>query len=140
MMGLLDILGGGKTLAAPIEAVGSVLDKVVTTDKDRANAEQVMALIRQNPILWQVTLNQLNAQSNRWFDSGWRPFIGWIGGLCLGFYFLPQFTIAAYLWCNMCIAQGTILPYPIKADQLMELVYLLLGFGAYHIADRRINR
>lgn len=139
-MGFFDNIGIGKAIAAPIDAIGGVLDKVVTTDKDRANAEQVMALIRQNPMLWQVTLNQLNAQSDRWFDSGWRPFIGWIGGVCVGFYFLPQFSIAAYLWVTMCIAKSTILPYPISADQLMELVWLLLGFGAYHIADKKINR
>jgi hypothetical protein len=138
-MGLLDYLGAGKALAEPIAAVGGVLDKLVTTDKDRANAEQVMGLIRQNPMLWQVTLNQLNAQSSRWFDSGWRPFIGWIGGICVGLYFMPQFIIAAYLWVTMCIAKNAILPYPISADQLMELVWLLLGFGAYHIADKRIN-
>lgn len=139
-MGLLDLLGAPKAIAAPIEAIGGVLDKVVTTDKDRMNAEQVMALIRQNPMLWQVTLNQLNAQSDKWFDSGWRPFIGWIGGVCVAFYFLPQFSIAAYLWITMCLAKNMILPYPISADQLMQLVYLLLGFGAYQIADKRINR
>lgn len=139
-MGILDVLGAGKTLAAPIEAVGSVLDKVITTDKDRSNAEQVMALIRQNPMLWQITLNQLNATSDRWFDSGWRPFIGWVGGICIALYFMPQFSIAAYLWITMCIGKSTILPYPIDAHQLMELVWLLLGFGAYHVADKKINR
>lgn len=138
-MGILDLIGIGNAISKPIEAVGSVLDKVVTTDKDRSNAEQVMALIRQNPMLWQAVLNNFNATSSRFFDSSWRPFIGWVGGLCIALYFIPQFSFAAYLWVSLCTAKHEIIPYPIKADQLMELVWLLLGFGAYHIADRRLN-
>lgn len=138
-MGILDAIGFGSALSKPIEAVGTVLDKVVTTDKDRLNAEQVMSLIRQNPMLWQAVLNNLNAVSGSIFNSAWRPFIGWVGGVCIALYFVPQFSFAAYLWISMCTTKQEILPYPIKADQLMELVWLLLGFGAYHIADKRFN-
>ncbi len=138
-MSFMTFFNIGKSLAEPIEAVGGVLDKLVTTDKDRANAEQVMALIRQNPMLWQVALNQANASSERWFDSSWRSFIGWIGGVCLAFYFIPQFVFATFIWVKLCLLKNEFIPYPLNADQLMEIVYLLLGFGAYHLVDRRIN-
>ena len=52
-MGLLDFLGMGKAagdaIASPVEAVGNVFDKLFTSDEERANAEAVMAKIRQQP-------------------------------------------------------------------------------------------
>lgn len=138
-MSILDmILGsGGDALAKPIDAVGNVLSKVVTTDKDRLAAEQAMEILRQHPHELQVEINKLEAQSTSLFKGGWRPYIGWICGTCIALYYIPQFLLADYLWFTQCLQQTKLLPFPINPDGLMQLVYLLLGFGAYRSVEKR---
>lgn len=134
-MGLLDWLGAGKTLAEPIDAVGNALSKVVTTDKDRLAAEATLELLRQQPGALQVELNKINAQSARFFDSGWRPMIGWTAGFCFALYWVPQLILADYVWLTMCIAKQTILPFPVKSDDITQIIYLMLGFGTIKTVD-----
>lgn len=131
-MGILDALGAGKTLAAPIEAVGNVLDKLVTTDKDRENAEQVMTLINQNPFLWQATLNQLNAQSGRWFESSWRPLCGYVCAFAMAWTYLLQPIFQCFL---LSFHINILLPR-LNTDELMPLLYGMLGLGGFRTFEK----
>jgi len=91
-MGLLDFLGMGKAagdaIASPVEAVGNVFDKLFTSDEERANAEAVMAKIRQQPQILQGEINKLEAQHRSVFVAGWRPFIGWVCGVGLAWHYV----------------------------------------------------
>jgi len=135
-MGIFDFLGVGQAAAAPIEAIGNVIGKVYTSEGEKLSAQEMLERLRQNPDLWNSELNKLNAQDARLFNSGWRPYIGWICGTCVGLYYIPQFIIASYLWTIMCLEKHTLLPYPIDPTSLMELCYLMLGFGAYRSAEK----
>lgn len=141
-MGLLDILGGsaGDAIAKPIDAIGNALSKIVTTDKDKLAAEQAMELLRQHPQELQVEINKLEAQSTSLFKGGWRPFLGWIGGVCIALYYIPQFLLADYLWFNECLSKSTLTPFPVDPSGLMQIVYLLLGFGAYRSVEKGWNK
>lgn len=139
-MGIFDFLGVGTAAAAPIEAIGNVIGKVYTTEGEKLSAQEMMERIAQNPQKWTALLNAINAKDMRQFNSGWRPFIGWICGVCVGLYYVPQFVLAAYLWFIMCLAQNKILPYPIDPTSLMQLVYLMLGFGAYRMVEKVTGR
>lgn len=138
-MGILDILGGttGEAIAKPIDAIGNVLGKVVTTDKDRLAAEQAMEILRQHPQELQVEINKLEAQSREFFVSGARPSIIWICAVCISLYWIPQFLIADYLWLIQCLQQNKLLPFPINASDLMQLVYLILGLGGYRSLEKK---
>lgn len=138
-MGFLDFLGAGKAAAAPIEAIGSVLDTVFTSAEEKLNAQEVLERLQQNPQAWVFELNKINAADSRLFNAGWRPFIGWVCGVCVGLYYVPQFILSAYLWLVMCLEKGAILPYPIDASSLMQLVYLMLGFGAYRSIEKVVG-
>lgn len=135
-MGITDILGAGESIAKPIDAIGNALSKIVTTDKDRLAADQAMELLRQQPGILQVEINKLQMQSASIFMAGWRPFIGWVGGISVGIFYIPQYVLSSYLWFSMSLEADKILPYPISSDSLMELIWLLLGFGVYHTVDR----
>jgi Holin of 3TMs, for gene-transfer release len=130
-MGLLNIFG-----TSPVEAVGNVLDKLFTSDSEKLSAQELIERLRQNPQEWVFELNKINANDNRLFNSGWRPFIGWVCGICVAIYYIPQFILAAYLWLTLCVDRGFIVPYPIDPTSLMELVYLILGFGAYRSIEK----
>ena len=71
--------------------------------------------------------------------------LGWIGGLSLALFFIPQYLIGAALWGYQCyeiITQANdlaavVLPlYPVKPDAVMELVLLMFGSGAIRSFDK----
>lgn len=126
-MGVMDFLGMGDTAAKPIEAVGNTLDKLFTSDDERLSRQEALERLRQNPQLWQAQTNIIDAQSNRFFQSGWRPSMGWVTSISLFFYFVPQYILGAYLWWVMCLEQHKILDFPISAMPVLELAGILLG-------------
>ena len=138
-MGVLDFLGVGEASAKPIDAIGNVISKIYTTEGEKLNAQEALERLQQNPQLWNFMLNKLNASDLKLFNSGWRPFIGWICGVCLGLYYIPMFTLAAYLWLRICLEKNTIMPYPIDPTSLMQLVYLMLGFGGYKTLEAIVS-
>lgn len=140
-MGILQFLGMGKAageaIASPVEAIGNVFDKLFTSDDERAAAAHVMEKIKQHPLELQVEINKLEAQHRSWFVAGWRPFIGWICGMSLGFYYIPQFALASYLWGMVCIGTKSLAPYPItQVDGLLELVLALLGMATIRTVEK----
>ena len=140
MSWIAKILGTDKAIKAtaqPIEAVGGVLDKLFTSKEEKLNHEALMARLKQRPAEAQIELNKLEANHRTVFVAGWRPFIGWVCGFSLGFYFIPQFAIGAYLWATQTIQQGELLPYPnAGAESLFELVLALLGMATIRTIEK----
>lgn len=136
-MGIIDsILGKGVIGEKPLEQAGNLAWKLreVFKGKEVDPQTQSDSLKKLDELVHQINL--ADAQSKSWWQAGWRPFIGWIAGLSLGFYYIPQFSLAAYIWSKMCLKANEILPYPMASDQLMELVYALLGFGLYRSIEK----
>lgn len=126
----------GSSIEKPIEAVGNSIDKIFTSDEERMQAEAVLEKLRQAPDILQIELNKLNAASIRLFDSGWRPFIGWICGISLACYFIPQAILTSILWVMMCLKTGNLLPYPNVSGQLYELVMGMLGMSILRTVEK----
>lgn len=89
------LLGAGNT----IQAIGDVVDKFVTTDKERLElqierekAEQDheyrMEQLDQQLDIAQTEVNKVEAANPSIFVAGWRPAIGWICALALGYQFI----------------------------------------------------
>lgn len=132
-MGIKDWLGLGDTIAKPIEAVGNLY----TTDKARIEAETKYEEIVQKPVLAQISTNAIMAAAQSIFLSGWQPLIGWTSGLLVLLYYAPQIVIITIVWGTNCFDTGIITPFPMKADDLLNLVWLLFGFGGYSLVKRR---
>jgi len=126
----------GKAAAEPVEALGNALDGLFTSDEERKAQDIVMEKVRQQPGALQVMLNQVEAQHRSIFVAGWRPFIGWVCGLGLGIYFIPQYIMATYMWVKLVLATGVMQPYPASPDALMELVIALLGLGTLRTLEK----
>lgn len=125
-MSFLDkIVGSG--VAQPIEAVGSVLDSLFTSEEEKLDKKEAMARLLQRPQLAQVELNKLEAGHRTIFVAGWRPFIGWICGLGLANTFLLNPWIQ---WLTE--KDGPTLPQ----DIMLELVLALLGLGALRTFEK----
>lgn len=134
-MGILNWLGIGADLAKPIQAVG----ELYTTDKERIEAEAKYEEIAQKPILEQMKTNAILAASQRLFNSSWQPLLGWTCGFLVLIYYLPQIVIATWIWGHHCFETGVVSPFPIKPDDILNLIYLLFGFGAHSLAAKKIN-
>jgi hypothetical protein len=115
---------------ALIEIGGRLLDKIIP-DKDareKAQAELLRAAQDQDfqKAIAQIEVNKMEAQHTSLFVAGWRPAIGWICVVGLGYNFLiyPMMT-----WL-VAITGAEFSPPPLLSENLMELVMGMLGLGA----------
>jgi len=144
-VGLLAFLGLGKqagdALASPIEAIGNVLDKVLTSEEEKLQGQAVLQKLLQHPQELQAEINKLEAQHRSTFVAGWRPAIGWVLALSLGLYYIPQFSTAAYLWIWACFKTNTVVAFPVsEISGLMELVLAMLGMAGYRTLEKLNNK
>ena len=127
-MGIASFLGfGGEAAAAPITAVGNVLDALFTSDEEKLDKNIILTRLAQQPNLAQVELNKVEAGHRSIFVAGWRPFIGWV----CGFGLVNTFLINPWLqWITD--KPGPVLPQ----DIMLELVIALLGLGALRTVEK----
>ena len=134
------IFGVGEAIessAKPIEAIGNVLDKLFTSKEELLNIEVIKQRLAQQPLIAQQEINKIEAQHRSVFVAGWRPFIGWVCGVSIAFYFIPQFALAAYIWASQSLASGQLLSYPSEgAEHLFELVLALLGMATLRSVEK----
>ena len=107
----------------------------------------------------QIEINEAEAQHGSVFVAGWRPFIGWVGGLALAYQFL-LYPILIWLWtvlqasqvipCHLDPAaiaaaktvggaamQCSFNPPPtLPADALFAIVTGMLGIGGMRSFDK----
>lgn len=130
-----------ETVAAPIL---KIIDKVVP---DRAAAQAMKDQLSQMALQGQLQdeflqlqavttaqtdINKVEAASTNWFVAGARPLVMWICAVGLGIELIiaPFFTWAAAL-------AGHPMPFPVvDSNQLMGLLFPLLGLGAYRTVEK----
>jgi len=112
-----------------IGPVSSIIDKVIP-DKDQAAklAHEVATMAdkhSQELALAQLEILKNDAKGN-WFQSSWRPLIGWIGGISLGIN---------YMVAPIAMGFGFSIP---QADMsvMMPLLLGMLGMGGMRSFDK----
>jgi|TARA_R100001082_G_scaffold5751_2_gene3908 hypothetical protein len=116
-------------LASLVEPVTGLLDKVIQDkDKKAQIAFELSTMAErhaQELALAQIKVNQEEAKGN-WFQSSWRPLIGWICGLSLAIN---------YLISPICAGFGIIIP---QADMsvMMPLLLGMLGIASMRSVDK----
>ena len=114
---------------ALIGPVAGLLDKFIE-DKDQKNklAHDIATMSQrhaQELAEQQIQVNKEEAKGN-WFQSSWRPLIGWICGLSL---------MMNYMISPICAGFGIIIP---QADMsvMMPLLFGLLGISGLRSFDK----
>ena len=135
----MSILGTlfGSAAAGPIEALGTVIDKVFTSDDEREQARAVLAKIAQKPHILQAEINKIEAAHRSVFVAGWRPFIGWVCGAALGYSFIARDLIA---WGMSIHSPGTPLPPELAMENLITVLVSLLGLGGLRTIEKLQGR
>ncbi len=130
----------GADVTEPVKAIGEVFDELFTSDEEKQQAAFVLEKLRAQPHLLQGMVTKIEAQHRSAFVAGWRPFIGWVCGIALAMFYLPQFAVATVLWVEQVNATGTLVPYPVSADQIWEGVLALLGLGTLRTVEKLAGR
>jgi hypothetical protein len=113
--------------------VTGLLDKFVEDKDQKAKLAHELATMAdrhaQEALLAQLAINKEEAKGN-WFQSSWRPLIGWICGLSLAIN---------YMISPICAGFGIIVP---QADMtvMMPLLLGMLGIGGLRSFDKFHNK
>jgi len=116
-------------IQALIGPVTGLLDKFVEDKDQKAKLAHEIATMSerhaQELALAQIEVLKADAQGN-WFQSSWRPLIGWISGLSLGIN---------YMVAPICAGFGITIP---QADMsvMMPLMFGMLGIGGMRSFDK----
>ncbi|MEO5366083.1 MAG: holin family protein [Magnetococcus sp. WYHC-3] len=152
-MGFWDDLAEGG-ITGLFKGVGTFAKDIRTaiTGKEPLSSEQQAALLAQVNAIegavqalesksadGQIELNKIDAQSDSFFKSGWRPSIGWVCSLGLGYSFLLKpllpWSVSVY-----CLYVGKTVQVPamptLDTGELISLTFCLLGFGGYRMYER----
>ena len=133
-MSILSFLGiGGKSRAEPIEAIGNAFDKIFTSDVERAQAKIVMEKLRQQPHLLQAEMNKIEASHKSTFVAGWRPALGWVCAIGLGFVYIINPIIQ---WLTCTFGDKCIVGPEMPLESMMTLVISLLGLGGLRTFEK----
>ena len=116
-------------LKSLVEPVTGLLDKFIEDKDQKAKLAHELATMAdkhaQALALAQIKVNQEEAKGN-WFQSSWRPLIGWICGLSLAIN---------YLISPICAGFGILIP---QADMavMMPLLLGMLGIAGMRSVDK----
>lgn len=114
------------------DAVGvglQIVNKFIPDPEQKAKAETELRSSLQQWDAQQTNINAIEAANPNFWVSGWRPFIGWIGGIGLAYRFLVVPTVYWYTTGNMPPPDGS----------LMELVFALLGIAGLRTYEKKIG-
>ena len=125
-------MGPASILPTALTILAGILDNL-TGDK-RREAEQAMELLKmaQRQADGQMEINKEEARSASLFVAGWRPAVGWVCVLGLGYEFLLR---PIGIWALAVWNPGGPIP-PSLGDVLVELVCAMLGVGALRSFDK----
>jgi hypothetical protein len=118
------------TVLAPI--LGNVLDKVLPDPQAKAKAQTEILTALMSSDLAQLEVNKVEAAHRSIFVAGWRPFLGWVGGVSLAYVFLVQ---PMTNWALMVWYPGIVTP-TVPTDFLFELVLAMLGMGGLRTFEK----
>ena len=119
-------------LGGIVDGLAKGLDELFTSDEERESAKLKLATLMQQPHMLQAVANIEGAKHRSVFVAGWRPAIGWVAALGLGYQFLVlpfAGLINAYLKLPAELPQ-------LQAEQLMTLVLSLLGLGGMRTFEK----
>lgn len=130
-------------LGGLFDLAGKVFDKIFPNPQQAAEAKLKLFEMQQAGELkvleaetalavGQMKINEIEAGSDSFFKSGWRPAVGWICvfGLFYQFVFLPFATFFLALYKITAVMPA------MDLNTLMTLLFGLLGLGGYRTIEK----
>ncbi|MEM7208073.1 MAG: 3TM-type holin [Pseudomonadota bacterium] len=122
-----------------VKGVGSIADDLFTSDEERLKIALSEKQIDADVIKGQLEINKAEAQHSSVFVAGWRPFIGWVGGLALAYQFI-LYPILIWIWAiaqaNQWVPADLSHPPELDTGALFAIVTGMLGIGGMRSYDK----
>jgi hypothetical protein len=124
-------------IAPILGKVFGIVDKMVP-DKDAAakakhEIETMLVGLQGKLQNGQIEINKIEAAHKSIFVAGWRPAIGWVCALSLGWHFLGY---EAASWFVVVGGWDVVIPKLGSTDVLMELVLAMLGLAGFRTFEK----
>lgn len=133
-------------LGGIVQAVGQIADDLITTDKERMDAELELRRlgleerkVEADLVRGQLEVNRAEAASSSLFVAGWRPAIGWVGAIALGYQFLA-YPLLIWAWALLqargLVPAGLQPPPMLDTDALWVVLSGMLGIAGLRTAEK----
>jgi hypothetical protein len=116
-----------------LDVVGKVVERVIPDPQAKMDLQFKLAQIADQEAarahdeeMGQIGTNTEEAKNGNLFVAGWRPFIGWVGGIALAYSFVLEPVSS---WTAQVLFHYTGSFPTLDTGQLMDLVMGMLGFG-----------
>jgi len=130
-----------------LPVLNEVLDRVIPNraEAEKARVEMETALLQaaNQESLAQIEVNKIEAAHSSIFVAGWRPFIGWVCGVCLALYYGVQILVGTALWIWASVHAETLVERPeLGLAEIIGLTGVLLGGASLRTFEkvRRVAR
>jgi len=122
-----------------VKGVTDIVDDLVTTKEEMRELDLKEQKVEAGLMLGQMEVNKEEAKHKSMFVAGWRPFIGWIGGLALAYQFII-YPILTWVWAWMMskgnIPEGMDPPPVLDTGALFAVITGMLGIGIMRSYDK----
>jgi hypothetical protein len=108
-----------------VKAVAGVIDELHTSEEEKEQLKLRFAEVESKLKEKQLDINKVEAGHRSIFVSGWRPFLGWVSGLSIGYVYLFQPLLDMILQMFGVEVDWVVL----DLGQLMPLILGMLGLG-----------
>ena len=126
-----------KSMIGPI--IGPLIDRIPDPN-ERARAKEAveaqMLSAMTSLVQGQLQINQKEAEHGSIFVAGWRPGIGWICGLALGWNFIVQ-PIAS--WAAFLSGVDLAGMPTLETGELTTILLGMLGLGGLRTYEKRLG-
>jgi hypothetical protein len=133
-------------LGGIVQAISQIADDLVTTDKERLDAELELrrlglegAKIEADLVRGQLEVNRAEAASSSLFVAGWRPAIGWIGAAAMAYQFLA-YPLLIWVWALLqargVVPAGLQSPPMLDTDALWVVLSGMLGIAGLRSVEK----
>ena len=110
---------------------GKLIDKLIPDPAAQDAARLELLKLQQSgelaAMLAQTDVNKVEAASSSVFVSGWRPAIGWVCALAMGYQYLLRPFLVAF---------NPVLAFPGLDDNLWQLLAGMLGLGGLRTFEK----
>lgn len=110
-----------------VEEVGKTVRQVLPNELEKRELDLREQEIDQKTQLAQIEVNKTEASHANLFVAGWRPFIGWCGGIGIGYSFILAPLLDQLFGLGMP---------DMDVGELMVLVLSMLGVGAMRTYEK----
>jgi len=121
--------------------VAGAINQFVETDEEKKAAELLLMKAQQMPDKWQAEINKIEAGHRSIFVAGWRPALGWVCVIALGYAFVlrPFLIVILNVLLNLEALSpdiGIEIP-PINVKEILSLIFGMLGLGGLRSYEKK---